>query len=131
MQDDKRTAFIMSNASKLPKWVREATNIVGLAAVEKIVGQYGGTRIYFPIPKNLKAEHPLCQLIGEDAARALSDEFGGLDHFDVPRTLCLDLMARDRQILEDKEAGESQANLARRYRLTERSIRNIYRKYGV
>lgn len=109
-----------------PFWAQDASVLIGREAVEKIMANYGGTRLY--VPKSVAASHPLAELIGIDAAQALAASYGGEVHLDIPKGDAIRRSERDERIACEREAGESVSSLARRYRLTERQIRTIYRK---
>ena len=89
----------------------------------KLVTQYGGCAGLY-IPVKLAPEHSLCLLLGEEMAKRLSAEFGGLT-VEIPRACALKIAERNKLILKDKEAGLTQSRLARKYQLTVRSIRKI------
>lgn len=109
-------------------WAQDAAALVGPEAIAKIMQSYGGTRLYIPV--RMQADHPLSRLVGYAAAIALSDAYGGQEHFDVPKGDASDRLCRDKSILEDRKAGLSGKQVAMKYRLTERQVRNIFRKQG-
>jgi hypothetical protein len=53
----------------------------GETAATRIAAAFGGRRLY--IPERLPADHPLCRLVGFDAARAIRRDLG-CGHVDVP-----------------------------------------------
>lgn len=105
-----------------PGVFKEIKEKMGCETTAKLVGQYGGTTIY--IPKKIKIEHPLYQLLGKEISQQLSSEFGGL-HVEINRDVALERARRNKMILEDRAAGMSQSAVARKYRLTTRHIRYI------
>jgi len=117
-------SFSLSQAREVnyPEAFQEVAQLIGEAATAKLTEQYGGTRLY--IPSTLKPEHSLCQLLGKEAAQRLSFEFGGL-RVEIPRAVMLQIAQRNVRILADRATGLSQRELARKYQLTERTIRKI------
>lgn len=117
-------SFVLSRGREgnYPGVFQEIRQFIGDEATAKLVARYGGTIIYIPI--KLKCDHPLSQLLGEDTAKKLADEFGGLA-VEVPRDLTLQLVQRNNLIQADRDAGMTQSQLALKYRLTQRTIRNI------
>lgn len=100
----------------------EIEQTIGAEAAAKLVAEYGGTRLY--VPYTLKQNHRLYQLLGQEIARQLSSEFGGMT-VDISRAVMLKIGQRNKLILADRAAGMSQSRIARKYRLTERTIRTI------
>jgi hypothetical protein len=111
----------------LPVQAREIADVVGLGAATALVARYGGVRLY--VPETLTAEHPLVQLIGMDAAERLARHYGR-ERIEVPR--CVDAVrrARNRALVRDAE-HMSQPELARKYQITERAVRLIWRDAGI
>lgn len=119
-------SFVLSRGRKAdyPSVFQEIKEMIGDQATAKLVAQHGGGRLY--IPGTLKPEHPLFQLLGQENARRLSGEFGGL-RVEIPLAFMLRIEQRNKLILADCAAGMSQRELALKYHLTERSIRNCTR----
>lgn len=117
-------SFALSRArsANYPGVFQEVNQLIGEEATAKLVAHHGGTRLY--VPGTLKPEHPLCQMLGQQAAQQLTDEFGGMT-LEVPRDVMLQIAQRNDLILADRAAGMTQRQLALKYRLTERTIRNI------
>lgn len=123
-------SFVLSRARSCnyPGICQEVEQLIGEEATEKLIAEYGGVCLY--IPGNLNDEnHPLCLLLGKQAAQHLADEFGGMQVY-LPRNIARKIAQRNTQIMLDKESGMSQRDLARKYRMTTRNIRNITNKYG-
>lgn len=100
----------------------EIKELAGEEIAMLLVGQYGGTRLY--IPDTLSPEHALILLLGSEGAQQLADEFGGL-YVEVPRAIKQLIAKRNSLIAADHAVGLSQSQLARKYQLTERTIRTI------
>jgi len=106
----------------LPGVLREMNELIGITATMAIVQQFGGVRLYVPV--NVPADHILIELIGVHNAEKLVDRFGGQEHFDIPKAEAALRHVRD---IEIKRCwpGISQRELALKYRLTERRVREI------
>jgi hypothetical protein len=109
--------------SDLPEKLQEINGIVGLEATLTIVKHYGGVRLY--VPMTMTPDHILARLIGFDAAVKMAKEFGGMDHFDIPRAADALRAVRNREILDKYTKGKSLRLLAIEYQMTERSILKI------
>jgi hypothetical protein len=119
-----KRSFVLSRArtANYPGVLHEIVQMIGEEGTAALVAQYGGTRIY--ISSTLKPEHPLCSLLGHEAAQKISDEFGGLS-VEIPRGVGLQRERRNLLIVADSAAGISQRLLALKYHLSERCIRTI------
>lgn len=112
----------------LPPTLHEMARVVGVEGVRKLVDAYGGVRLY--VPQSVDQDHPLAELLGLAAARAMSAELGG-DVIDVPRCHLAVKRARDAALVRDAAQGMSQRDLARKYGMTERNVRLIWRAAGI
>ena len=110
-------------ARYLPGILQEIAEMIGLPATLKLVEAYGGVRLY--IPKRYDPDHPLVKLIGHAHAARLCETYGGEMHFDIPRAVAATRAARDARIRNDRSMRATHRELALRYMLTERQIRNI------
>ena len=108
-----------------PAWSIEAARLIGDEAVATIMRHHGGTRIHIPL--HPEEHYLLTQLVGIQAAQILCEAYGGL-RIEVPKGQISQTTTRNRMIAEDRQAGMSTAEIARKYRLTERGVRYIYRK---
>lgn len=115
-------ALLRARESNYPGIFHEASQLIGDENTSKLVAQHGGTRLY--IPGTLKPEHPLCQMLGQQVAQQLSDEFSGIS-IEIPRAVMQQIGQRNALIMSDRAAGMSQRRIALKYQLTERTIRNI------
>lgn len=116
-------ALPSSRAGNYQGFFQEIRQLLGEEATAKLVAKYGGgTPVY--IPSKIKAEHPLAVLLGLDAAQFLGDEYGGLS-IEFPRNVALLRTQRNGLIQADYVAGMSQGQLAIKYQLTTRHIRDI------
>jgi hypothetical protein len=108
--------------SLLPGILREIAELVGIPDTLKLVSHYGGMRLY--VPKHLPDEHVLIDIVGIDAAIKLSERFGGMDHFDIPKAQAVSIALRNSKIREEYPSS-SHRKLALKYGLTERQVRKI------
>jgi hypothetical protein len=58
--------------------------VLGCAAAEKMIAEFGGARIWVPVRSTPQAK--LTQVLGESAASALCSRFGG-EYLQVPNTV--------------------------------------------
>lgn len=110
-------------ARYLPSILQDMAELIGLPATLKLVEAYGGVRLY--IPKRFDPDHPLVKLVGHAHAAKLCESYGGELHFDIPRAVAATRAARDARMRNDRSLGVTHRELALRYVLTERQIRNI------
>ena len=110
-------------ARYLPPILQEVAALIGLPATVRLVEAYGGVRLY--VPKKFDPDHPIVKLVGHANAALMTNAFGGDEHFDIPRALAATIAVRDHRIRRDRAAGSTHRELALRYHLTERHIRNI------
>ncbi len=107
----------------LPQQLRQIAALVGLQATLILVHNYGGVRLYVPV--NMTPDHIIARLIGFDLALKLAAEFGGMDHFDIPRAAGALRLVRNREIAEKFVKGKTLRQLALEYLMTERAIQKI------
>lgn len=108
----------------LPAFLREVADVAGKDAAFRLADRYGGTRIYFPRRSSLDPGHPLVCLLGEERAGQICDRWMGL-HVDVPRGVAVDIALRHQEVRALRRKGWTVVALAKRFRLTERSIYSI------
>jgi len=106
----------------LPGILRDLVDLIGLAGTMKLVEHYGGVRLYVPVKYD--PGHPIAKLLGGESFLKLIDAYGGEEHFDIPKADRAMIALRNRRIREDYSVM-SQRQLALKYGLTERQIRNI------
>lgn len=88
------------------------TDTIGARATHALIDHLGGTRIH--IPKSVSRTSRLAQVVGVDAAQALSAWRGGED-LKVP-------LARHWRIRVRRAMGDSYAEIALRLRITEKAV---------
>lgn len=109
------------DTSLLPGILQEIAELIGMAAMLKLVAKYGGVRLY--VPKTIATGHDLVELIGRQAAETLADHFGG-EMLEIPKALLANVALRNVEIKQEYKYL-SQRQLALKYNLTERQVRNI------
>jgi DNA-binding NarL/FixJ family response regulator len=92
--------------------------VLGRTAAEKLVAEYGGTRIYVPV-RAVRAS-ALASVIGLPAAEAFSRYYGG-DRCDVPNPPT----TRRQHVLELRRRGMRTAQIARELRCTVQWVRRL------
>lgn len=108
----------------LTKRANELVDVIGLEATLKLVEHHGGTAIW--IPKNPKPEHQYAVLLGFEAFKKLCAYYGDTA---VEIDLCKSVLCEQRhQLIRADSEFLSNRELARKYRTTERSIRQILSK---
>ena len=113
-----------ANADELPPMLADLATTIGTAATLKLLDRFGGTRLY--VPGRVGDEHPLVFAIGKEAADKLVAVYGR-ERIDVPRASEMWRASRDADIRDRYRAGETAAELARYYQVTERTIYRILR----
>ncbi|MBF0448399.1 MAG: hypothetical protein HQL67_09385 [Magnetococcales bacterium] len=111
--------------SDLPDSLTEIKEVVGLQGALILLNRCGGTRLF--IPRRLKAQHKLANLLGLEAARLMSAYFGG-ETLTIVRGSRAKKLARNRSLIHRYDAGERVAELAVAFELTERQVYTILSK---
>lgn len=112
----------------LPEKLRKIVARIGITPTMALVRRYGGTRLY--VPKMMTEDHSLAQLLGYENAVALSGEYGGDEHFDIPKAERALMFVRDRRIVGAR-GHRSARDLAIEHRLTERGVYKILARTAV
>ncbi|MBP9871005.1 MAG: hypothetical protein KBC53_05845 [Nitrosomonas sp.] len=107
--------------SMLPGILLEISELIGIQATFKLVAKYGGVRLY--VPKTLRPDHDLVAIINRELAETMIDRFGG-EVLEIPKALLANVALRNITIKQEYEVL-SQRQLAIKYNLTERQVRNI------
>jgi len=107
-------------ARPLPALLHEISELVGKNTALALADQFGGTRIYIPLPENLKINHPLVLCVGMVAAKKIAKQYSR-EQITIP--LARELLAS--QIAREIETGSTVAQIARRLGTTERNVWRI------
>lgn len=110
-----------SAARYLPLGMQEIADAIGVPAALALIQAFGGVGLY--VPKRFDPEHGLCALIGPAALIKLIEIRGG-EAVEIPRALASARAERDACMRRDRSMGASQRELALRYQMTERHVRN-------
>lgn len=104
----------------------EIVSVIGYAPAKVFFAHFGGKVVTIPFGMRRDGSfvERLIELLGEPAFNALVGRFGG-ERMAVPKGHAAALIARNRQIVADYDAGARMLELVRRYSLTERQIRSI------
>ncbi|MBL8499573.1 MAG: hypothetical protein JNL77_03150 [Nitrosomonas sp.] len=105
----------------LPGTLQEMEQHIGIKAVLLLVAKCGGVGLY--VPREISADHAIARLIGIDAAEKLASVYGG-EELQLPKMLAASIARRNVEIRSEYRT-HSQRQLALKYHLTERQIRNI------
>lgn len=100
---------------------------LGFDIALRLSSHFGGTRI--SISESPGADCPVARAVGAPAATALGEMLGTV-WLEVPRCVSWLIARRNEEIIARALFGEPTPDLARRYSLTERHIRNILRDDG-
>lgn len=122
----------------LPDAAQTIVNVIGLVAAAKLIEQLGGTTFPVALRKSRLGEiryEMLAEVIGSDAADAMTEHFGG-DTLYIPRCThaMRELMHReirgsfDRMTRDDVSAVQAVAKLAVAYKLADRTIWRILKR---
>lgn len=95
---------------------------VGFTATVVLMTWFERQRLY--VPHQALPSHPLATLIGLPALRALVRDFGGEDLW-LPTTSVFVRYARDRDVAVRLAIGDSTAEVAKRFDLSERRVEQI------
>ena len=108
----------------LPASARDLAGIVGLPAAIGLLERFGGVTALY-VPKDVTGGHILAQIMGEPAARKLSDVYGGDYVRNIPRCAGAMRAVRDRAVVRRKAEGAAPRDIAQEFGLTERWVWEI------
>lgn len=115
----------------LPPLLQDFERLVGLKATMAMVRVYGGLRVYFPTVDRAQADHPYAALIGLDNLLKLSQEYGGQQHFQLPKAERALLAVRNARIAADYGSDKTAREIAAEHGLTEGQVVRIVASLGV
>lgn len=103
---------------------KELETLIGLNALERLERHLGGSSLYIPTSATQSSyqQHQTNPAITLAEFRVLSYYYGGL-RVRIPKNLIK--QKRDETIRSELKAGATTSQLANKYELTERQIRNI------
>lgn len=107
----------------LPESARAIVEVIGLTAMLRLIEALGGCK--FPVPQQprpgTQRYDTLRRAVGEAAAERLIRQYAGEELY-IPSCSAALRTARDRAIIADYTAGTSVWDLARQYRVSERTV---------
>jgi Mor family transcriptional regulator len=118
------------NLRPISAWENDLADVIGVEALIKLERRYGHMYVY--IKANEPAEQ-MIETIGEEAAQKLTEHYGCTDIY-VPCTLLRKL--RNEEIEQavtasGKNPGKTIHELAAKFRITTKRIKDILRERGV
>jgi len=117
------------NADQLPKTARALVEVIGLDATIDLVKMFGGDEFYLPetIDGASKLWSALVEAMGRDASAKLVEAFGGTRIY-VPTCQAALLNLRNREIIQQYDAGEPFDAIRRRYRVSRSYLFRLLKK---
>ena len=106
----------------------EIAQAIGLPAAIGLSRKYGGTLLR--IPPRVDQHHPICVVIGTEAAERLCREFPCMA-IDVPSERAALIAHRNEVICREYQGGETVLKLARDHRLSRKMIHKILDAAGI
>ena len=113
----------------LPPLLQNFVRLIGLAPTMAFVQIFGGRRVY--LPKHPTPEHPFAAIVGLENLLKLSEVYGGLEHFQLPKAERAFLAVRNASIAADYADMKTARDLAVEHGLTEGQIVRIVAAQGV
>jgi len=109
---------------RLPRILGEIAVLCSVGTALKFARAFGGRKFYFCRPEYLHSDHPLVKAVGFDDAATIAQHYMA-DIVDVPKAERWHIAARNRMMLQERQKGASQSDLARKTGLTVRQVRNV------
>jgi hypothetical protein len=106
----------------LPESLKDMARVIGLTQALALVALRGGVRI--SVPQKYDAEHWLDEAIGPAPFQKMIAYYGG-DLIDIPKGQAAFQAIRQSEIVRDRKAGLSNAQLAVKYEMTVRGVRKL------
>ena len=100
----------------------DVSSVIGFTATSVLCAWYGGCQLY--VPAKAGPDHPLVDLIGEAALRALVREFGS-EHLKIPGDRSTTRYRRDRSISERFAEGWTPTRVADEFGLSLRRVEQL------
>jgi hypothetical protein len=115
----------MDKYSLLNKRMQDLADLIGIDLTLILSEHFGGTHLN--IPNKAKPNHALVSLIGLDAFKKLCAAYGSTK---LEINLCNSFIkhCRNIEILEGAKQGATNAQLSKKFNMTERGIRGIKAK---
>jgi Mor family transcriptional regulator len=107
---------------EFPESLTDIKDVIGYEGAMTLLNKCAGTRLF--IPKNMKVQHKLAELLGFEQARLMSKHFGG-ETISIVRAARAKRIMRNREIIRCYDNGERVPDIALKVQLTERQIYTI------
>ncbi len=114
--------------STLPEVIQEFAEHFGIDTALLIVGKYSGIRL--TVPKIVRPDHPLVEVIGMDAYNRLCEYYGG-EFFDIPKMDSVVRQIKHRRVIELRAGGCTVPEIALTLGYTQRRVHQILAKYSL
>jgi len=105
--------------------IDELIALIGEEAFIKLACVFGGGKLYIGATENTVKK--LTVVIGSEAAHKMIQAYSG-GWISVPKHSTAELALRNKQIIQDCDAGITIRQLAQKYELTDRQICNVLKK---
>jgi|GEM_PF-3512854 len=107
----------------LPESLGRMAQLIGIDNTLAMVDRFGGTSVYIPTVDRCSEDHELADIIGYFELRKLAMEHGPR-RLEIPLAHAMMRRIRDMRI-HDLARHMTHKSIARRFRMTERTVRNI------
>jgi Mor transcription activator family len=105
--------------------LREIADLVGLEDCLAIASEFGGGYLNFRTTnQQLPPNHPLLGIVSPEAAAKLLEMYAG-ERLQIPTAYGYRVALTHQQILADLQKGDAPALIAKRYKLSLRSIQSL------
>lgn len=99
--------------------------VMGTTAALRLIAVFGGGSLY--VPAFATDDHPICVVVGREPFVRLVEAFGG-DVLSLPANAEYERLRRWRRVVRLLSKGADVADVAQRFDITERTVRNIRRQ---
>ncbi len=108
----------------MPKNFAYIAKLIGAEASLLMIENYGGTNVFIPHKHALNINHEISRVIGLSKLKILSSQLGN-NTIAVPMGSPIWLAMRNRMVRDLASKKESKPKIARKFGVTERTIRTI------
>ncbi|QQC83029.1 transcriptional regulator [Acinetobacter bereziniae] len=107
----------------MPKNFSFVAKLIGVEASLQLIDAYGGTSIFIPNKYALNIDHDISRVISLKKLQLLSEQLGN-NSIEIPMGSPIFVAMRNRMV-RDLAKKESKAKIARKFGVTQRTIRSI------
>lgn len=108
----------------MPKNFAFVAKLIGVEAALQLIDAYGGTSIFIPNKHALNIEHDISRVISLKKLQLLSEQLGN-NTVEIPMGSPIVVAMRNRMIRDLARKKESKPKIARKFGVTQRTIRTI------